>query len=208
MPRSKSYRGGAPGHFKIPKTGIGLQGLDEVINNVQTEIDKVKDRTMSGLLRAAALVRKDMDETPPVIPVDLGNLSNSWFVATSRGAVARGRKPKFRKSKRGSEQTADVNKLQQGHVEAIVKAHMMLSTAKGEAIAMGFSAYYAPYVHENLQAKFKRPNSGAKFFQAALRRNKRKILQLIAFEAEMRATGYATGGAGRAVRSEIKKEFE
>ena len=60
----------------------GLKGLDNVLNNLNKEIQGIKDRSMQGLINAAILIRRDMDETPPMIPVDTGNLRASWIPGT------------------------------------------------------------------------------------------------------------------------------
>jgi hypothetical protein len=44
---------------------------------------------------------------------------------------------------------------------------------------MGFTANYAIFVHENMDAVFKRPGSGPKFLEKALERNQIKILKTI-----------------------------
>ena len=54
------------------------------------------------------------------------------------------------------------------------------------AILMGFTAYYAFFVHENYGANFKRPDAGAGFFSAAMKNNKREILEAIAKEAKIK----------------------
>ena len=55
-------------------------------------------------------------------------------------------------------------------------------------LTMGFSQNYAVYVHEMIGAnvKWKRPGSGPKFFQAAFRRNKDRILEVIREEAQIK----------------------
>ena len=44
---------------------------------------------------------------------------------------------------------------------------------------MGFGANYAVFVHEAVDYNFKKAGSGAKFFEAALKRNKEAILKII-----------------------------
>lgn len=56
---------------------------------------------------------------------------------------------------------------------------------KGYEMRLGFTANYAWYVHENVGANFKRPGAGAKFFEAALKRNTDKILEIIRREAKV-----------------------
>lgn len=57
-----------------------MKGLNQVLSNLSKEGKKIEGKTMKGLLRSAILIRRDMDRTPPLIPVDIGNLRASWFV--------------------------------------------------------------------------------------------------------------------------------
>lgn len=53
--------------------------FDNVMKNLNKEIKQIQGKTMKGLIRSAALIRRDMDKTSPKIPVDTGNLRQSWF---------------------------------------------------------------------------------------------------------------------------------
>lgn len=55
----------------------------------------------------------------------------------------------------------------------------MTRTPLGPSMTLGFSANYAVFVHENMEANFKRPGSGPKFFEKALQRNHSKILAIL-----------------------------
>lgn len=121
----------------------GIQGLDTVVSNLNKEISRMKRASLKGLLKAAAMIRVDMDKTPPLIPVDTGYLRSSWTVYA-------------------------------------------LNPMVGLVVRMGFAAYYAWYVHEMVGANFKRPGAGAKFFEAALKRNYHKILKMVHKEARVR----------------------
>ena len=57
-----------------------LAGLDKVIAKLNTEVSKIEGRTLKGLIRAAIIVRRDMDKVSPKIPVDTGNLRQSFFI--------------------------------------------------------------------------------------------------------------------------------
>lgn len=46
-------------------------------------------------------------------------------------------------------------------------------------VICGFTARYAAYVHEMYGANFKRPGAGAHFFSAAIKRNEKKILEIL-----------------------------
>jgi hypothetical protein len=117
-----------------------LHGMNEVMQNLNKQINEIKAKSMASLIKCSILVRRDMDLTPPLIPVDIGNLRLSWFTSPIRQNFRQG-------------------------------------------IIMGFSANYATKVHEMVDGDRKinwtRPNSGAKFFQAALYRNVNKMLEII-----------------------------
>lgn len=56
-----------------------IKGFDKVMDNLNKEIQNVKDRSLKGLIEGVALIREDMDKTEPLIPLDTGNLRASWF---------------------------------------------------------------------------------------------------------------------------------
>ncbi len=56
-----------------------IHGMEKVLSNLNKEIRKLKAVAPAGLLKSAMLIRRDMDKTPPKIPVDTGNLRSSWF---------------------------------------------------------------------------------------------------------------------------------
>lgn len=118
---------------------IAESSFRAVVDNLVKEIDKIERGSVTGLLNGIVLIRRSMDRNPPLIPVDTGNLRQSWFVTTFTGET----------------------------------------TGKFFAI-MGFSANYALLVHEDVGVRFRRPNAGAKFFEASIKRNERAVLELIA----------------------------
>ncbi len=56
-----------------------IKGLDEVLTNLNKEIEAMKGRSMKGLIESVIIIRRSMDEKPPLIPVDTTNLRASWF---------------------------------------------------------------------------------------------------------------------------------
>ena len=70
--------------IRTVKPHTGVKGMDIVLRNLAREIENIKERSLVGVLEAAALIRRDMDKTPPLIPVDIGNLRASWFVVTAK----------------------------------------------------------------------------------------------------------------------------
>jgi hypothetical protein len=129
-----------------PNTGI--KGMDIVLANVNREIAAIHRRTNEGLIKAAIFIRREMDHTPPLIPVDTGAMRLSWFVLPIS--------------------TFSTDKATVG-------------------IVMGFTANYALYVHEMLgEVNWSRKNSGPKFFEHAIKRNKDKIVKIISENVKIR----------------------
>ena len=58
--------------------------LQNVMRNLNRELANLKVRSARGLVLAAAQVRGDTEASPPLTPVDLGNLRASWFVTVTR----------------------------------------------------------------------------------------------------------------------------
>jgi hypothetical protein len=136
---------------------IGLSGIAKVTKNIRRELSKIKNYGEAGLIEAAIVIRRDMDITPPVIPVDTGNLRASWFITSSSGVVQAGR----------------------GDTGAISSAASRSRSSRKPLVIMGFSASYSVFVHEANYKQGKRPGSGPKFFEASLKRNAPLVVQLI-----------------------------
>src|SRR6056297_1474021 len=97
-----------------------LRGIKNITDNLNKELGKMKKASVKGLIEASIIIRRDMDKTSPLIPIDQGNLRSSWFVTTAT-TTAKGQNPKFKGDKAGK-MSADHNRVK--------------SSAKG--IAMGF----------------------------------------------------------------------
>lgn len=159
-----------------------LQGVETVMRNLNKEIAAIKGRTLKGLIRAQIIIRRDMETTAPVIPVETGNLRSSYFTVTSNEKIAAGMK----RSATGGFKGKDAARLAGDH-SATMSTYA--STAKSRGIPnviMGFSAYYAAYVHEMVGAQnWSRESSGAKFFESSIQRNSGAVLRMIAEEAKI-----------------------
>lgn len=156
-----------------------IKGLDKVMRNLNKEIMKIKGATLKGMLRGAAIIRKSMDNTPPLIPVDTGAMRSSWFIVTSNAAQVAGKQTKFHNRPSLEERMAN------DHSSAISSAMEMIR-GKEPAIAFGFSAFYTDYVHENMGATFKRSGAGPKFFEAAIKGTQKQVITVIRSEARIR----------------------
>lgn len=165
--------------------------FDAIMLNLNKQLNRVKNKTNKGLIISAIEVRRDMEKTPPLIPVDYGNLRASWFILTGATADIG---VKSYEVKGGNFRTAEnvniLSKLKEVHQETV--AEMKTEVGKYPiGVAMGFSAYYAAAVHEMVaspkgkQINWSRPGSGAKFFQAALYRNIKKIISIVKMYAKI-----------------------
>ena len=59
-------------------TSGGIRGFEQVNTNLNAQIAKIKGKSMAGLIEGAIIIRRDMDRTPPLIPLLTGNLRGSW----------------------------------------------------------------------------------------------------------------------------------
>ena len=88
--------------------------------------------------------------------------------------------------RRDMEQTDPKIPVDTGNLRASWFTTTIRQTVNIFGVLMGFTANYAVWVHEMVDAVFKRPGAGAKFFEYALKRNKQKILEIIRNNARIR----------------------
>ena len=161
------------------------QQLKVIMANLNKEISVIQGASMKGLINAAIFIRNETEKTPPLTPVDLGNLRSSWFITTATQKSANDQWNKgFRKNPTGKKKVADKD-LASNHSRAIASAKSDLAgmnTPTRKFMMMGYSANYAGYVHEFVNAKFQErtPAAGAKWFQAHVFSNSQKIFQIVA----------------------------
>lgn len=156
---------------------MAVKGINKVMRNLNRELKLIEGRTVSSLVKAAILIQRDMELTPPLTPVDYGNLRSSFFIASIAELVAPGKYIGPQAEKLNSFSSSIVSNYSQ-------KAR---ASRKGKYnVYFGFSAYYAARVHERSGAKFKRPGSGAFFFEASIKRNTPIILEMVRNEAKIR----------------------
>jgi hypothetical protein len=187
-----------------------IRGLTQIINNLNTRIQAIEGRTLKGIIRGVAQIRRDMDKTVPLIPVDKGNLRASFFVITSQGNVPQGASPRFKATgKKTAFTAAQMAKLQAVHsgtISEMTAKAKALGTSRGPFVVFGFGAYYALYVHEMTSSSgisgralshmkavsgrgqsginWTRPGSGPKFLENAVDRNIAYVLYTVAKEAQ------------------------
>ena len=111
------------------RTVEGLKGLDTVLRNLAKQVNEIEGRCLKGLIRGAIQIRRDMDNVPPVIPTDEGNLRAGYFVVTHKGGVPT--KPLPFKGKGAAKAKAD-------HESALVSAQATIALESTPALMMVF----------------------------------------------------------------------
>jgi len=59
----------------------GIKGIDSVTRGLEKALVRYQAGAAAGMIEAVAFLREDMDTTPPLIPLDSGNLRASWFTS-------------------------------------------------------------------------------------------------------------------------------
>lgn len=143
-------------------------GIDKTIKELNNQIMDIKGDTTSGLIEAGLFVKK---EAVKQTPIDQGNLRGSAYVVSKRSISAS-----------GGFAGDDPAELQEDYsaVTQAAQEQAKKSDKKGEPVVLvGFSARYAPIVHELMTAVFKSPGTKAKFLEDAIKTNTIKILNMI-----------------------------
>ncbi len=154
----------------------GLKGEEVVMKNLNQQLEQITAKSMGGLIKAAAFIRRETEKTPPLTPVDLGNLRASWFVVSAE-RVASGMKKSAGafKGRKATEIAANHNAT---IIEQTGNARDMSDKNK-KFVIMGYSANYAGFVHEMIGATFHRPGSDYKWLERHIKSNTSKIVQIV-----------------------------
>jgi hypothetical protein len=155
-----------------------LVGFEAVMKNLNAEIRKIENGSMQGLIKAAAMIRRETEKGRTKTPVDLGNLRASWFVVTA-SSVPVGRGTARFNGPHASEIIAE-------HSATLGQAKSIVSSGPvgKKFLMMGYSVNYAGFVHEMINRgkpiNWSRDGSGPQWFQRAIDRRKNDILKIIA----------------------------
>lgn len=168
-----------------------VPGLNEAVNQINIKIAKTKMYTLQGMIEAAKFIRRETETKPPVTPVDKGNLKASWFTVSSNGIEpdVEGKSGNFVRNPRVKMKVKD---FKAAHTNAIESAKAEVESHKviGPMVIMGYSAPYALFVHEMEYTRpgvqWSRKGSGGKWLEAAFKRNKNKIVDLITEKAKIK----------------------
>jgi hypothetical protein len=149
-------------------------GMEKLMMNLNKEVEKIKGKTMKGYIEVAILLRQSTIKDTPTVPVDQGNLRNSWFTTTGRGNTS----TSFKGPKAGE--------LAAQHSSVRAKYKAEVNKDPQPMMILGFSANYATFVHENMEAHFQGSGTGPKFLEISIMSNLQKIVSLIRENAEIK----------------------
>ena len=152
-----------------------VDGVEKVCRALNAQITKLEKGALKGLVRGAVHIRREMEFTMPVIPVDLGNLRSSFYTVTVGGAPDPGG---------GNFKGEDAAIMAEDHDSGKSESQGFLKSLKNPAVILGFTANYAWSVHEMVGATFRRPGAGAKFLESAIKTSTKRVLELVELEVK------------------------
>lgn len=148
-----------------------LTGMNTVLQNLNRAIAGIEGRTKKGMIKAALLVKGDsMRQTPR----DLGNLAGSAYTEHNWQTASES-VPKYKGPAAG--------KLYAEHSSRKAEGRQQIAGVDGLVSTIGYTAYYAPFVHE-IQKNYTVGNW--QFLRNALANNEMKILGILKEEAQIR----------------------
>lgn len=154
-----------------------FKGMDKLLGNFNKEVQGIKGRTHAGMIEAVIIFQR---AAHPATPYDVGNLASSFFSTSWKGEQKTYRPESFK--------GPDAGKMQSRHSDVISQATAVAKSVTREfqpIMLFGYSANYAPYVHENTELKFKKEGAKARWFYAAIQQNKAAALQAIKDRAKI-----------------------
>lgn len=141
---------------------VSITGIDQVLNRLRGMPAKLSPAVRQGMSDFESNVRND---TIPNAPIDTGNLRKSYY-AVCDTAVIYGANPSF-VEKKGRRARNSRTRMSTDHHAALANAISGTNyVMSGVALIIGYSAYYAPIVHD-----FNKTGSPL-FFQNSVEKNK------------------------------------
>lgn len=166
------------------RKGVGLTGAVQMMKELNRQVRKVKGLSQKGLAEVSIHIRNETENVVPKTPVDTGNLRASYFAVAPEGLVndPKGFSGNF-KNRLFKKMQYKASQLKAEHAAIISECQQKAAAYGDPNLYMGFSANYAMWVHEMVErfgdVEWSREGSGGKWFEAAIKRNKRVILQIL-----------------------------
>lgn len=149
------------------------------MTNFNREVQALKGRTHRGMIEAIIVLQDDAEK---MTPFDLGNLRSSWFTVSYKSNRNLIPVPdKFKGKQSGVMQANHDNTIQ-----AFQSMAKQIGSKENLLFIFGYSANYAAFVHENVDATFSRPNSRARWLYIAIQNSQAKMLQKIQEHSRIR----------------------
>lgn len=182
------------GFSRAKVASIKWIGIDKVLKNLNKEIEKIKGRTVQGMLHAGMVVKAD---SMKLTPVDTGNLRGSTYVVWGGGG-ARIKSLSEGVFKTGKSKSAD--KVAVEHSSKLANRVSSNGAIQYPFAEVGLTAFYSAFVHENMKASHKKVDivgtttvkkkkfgivggifqaGQAKFLEQAFIQNAKRILRII-----------------------------
>jgi len=178
----------------IPRSNI--EAIDKWTSFFNRKVSEIEGRSLAGLLKCAALIRNETEHGDVKTPRRTGNLINSWFVVSGRGRIIAGGGKKHRAEAGGPFSGPDGARVAGEHSAMLSDMEKRaMSNAKsndGPVVIMGYSAFYALYVHEmhgtesGKEIHWTRKGSGPSWFYKALIKQEPNMLKIIADNVKMK----------------------
>jgi len=156
----------------IPGKGaIRVIGLDDALHSLNKDIAKVPFRTLKGMIAGGLILQRKSQQ---LVPVDTANLKAS--ATTLWGTKGGTSTPNFKGD--------DAAKMEANHKKIVSqeKAGLSKSVLKPE-VEVVYTAAYAIYVHEDLEAKHK--VGQAKYLEDAAKEAQAEIIAAVKMETKL-----------------------
>ncbi len=153
-----------------------LKGLNDVIENLQEEVDRLQTQSVEGLRAALIYVA---DESQKRAPVEFGDLRGSVLVEIDGTVIAKG-KPS------GLSDEEEKSRRKEGNVQAESgRGLIIVSDKTPEDGTVGTISYNTPYAaNQHEHTEYDHKNGQAKYLESVLTGDKDKILEIIAGNME------------------------
>lgn len=149
------------------------------MKNFNREIHALRFRTIKGMIEAVLELQR---EAEPGTPLDTGNLRASWFSVSIQGSD----ETKIGLVAFSGDGKGEMQANHQRVKQAAQNAVQQISKRFQPVVLFGYTANYAVFVHENIDAKFQRPGARARWLFMAIQSAQDRMLQKIAENARFR----------------------
>jgi len=153
---------------------LNLNSIRSVVQNMNLASERKLRAAEKALIEGGLKVKADAVK---ITPLDLSNLRGSAYTLWAGGGAIQSQFFGEIAARLASEQGQVLNDKRNRIADSRRRGTLM--------VIVGFTAYYALYVHENVGANFKTPGTQAKYLALPLQRNATAIKQLVI--AAMRA---------------------